>query len=45
MEHTVLRAPVDGYITRLRLNKGDYAVTGQPNIALVDEQLPDHRLF
>ena len=36
MEHTVLRAPVDGYITRLRLNKGDYAVTGQPNIALVD---------
>lgn len=36
MEHTVLRAPVDGYITRLRLNKGDYAVTGQPNVALVD---------
>ena len=36
MEHTVLRAPVDGHITRLRLNKGDYAVTGQPNIALVD---------
>ena len=36
MEHTVLRAPVDGYITRLRLSKGDYAVTGQPNIALVD---------
>ncbi|MFT4302660.1 MAG: HlyD family secretion protein [Desulfovibrio sp.] len=36
MEHTVLRSPVDGYITRLRLNKGDYAVTGQPNIALVD---------
>lgn len=33
---TVLRAPVDGYVTRLKLNKGDYAVTGQPNIALVD---------
>ncbi|MDX3987890.1 MAG: HlyD family secretion protein [Achromobacter sp.] len=33
---TELRAPTDGYITRLRLNKGDYAVTGQPNIALID---------
>ncbi|WP_438857498.1 efflux RND transporter periplasmic adaptor subunit [Achromobacter spanius] len=31
-----LRAPTDGYVTRLRLNKGDYAVTGQPNIALID---------
>lgn len=36
MERTVLHAPADGYITRLRLSKGDYAVTGQPNIALVD---------
>ncbi|GGZ06413.1 efflux RND transporter periplasmic adaptor subunit [Shewanella fodinae] len=36
MEHTVLHAPVDGYITRLRLNKGDYAVAGEPNIALID---------
>lgn len=33
---TVLRAPVDGYVTRLKLNQGDYAVAGQPNIALVD---------
>jgi multidrug resistance efflux pump len=36
MERTVLRAPADGYVTRLRLNKGDYAAAGQPNIALVD---------
>lgn len=36
MARTVLRAPVDGYITRLRLNKGDYAAAGRPNIALVD---------
>lgn len=31
-----LRAPTDGYVTRLRLNKGDYAVAGQPNLALID---------
>jgi multidrug resistance efflux pump len=36
LRRTVIHAPVDGYVTRLRLNKGDYAVTGQPNIALVD---------
>ena len=36
MKHTVLRAPVDGYITRLRLSRGDYAAAGQANIALVD---------
>ncbi|RBL85450.1 efflux transporter periplasmic adaptor subunit [Streptomyces cavourensis] len=36
LARTVLRAPTDGYVTRLRLNKGDYAVAGQPNIALID---------
>lgn len=36
LARTVVHAPVDGYVTRLRLNKGDYAVTGQPNIALLD---------
>ncbi|WP_150621436.1 biotin/lipoyl-binding protein [Pandoraea horticolens] len=36
LARTVLRAPVDGYVTHLRLNKGDYAAIGQPNIALVD---------
>lgn len=33
---TELRAPTDVYVTRLRLNKGDYAVAGQPNLALID---------
>lgn len=36
LARTVLRAPTDGYVTRLRLNDGDYAVAGQPNIALID---------
>lgn len=36
LERTVLRAPADGFVTRLRLNKGDFAAAGQPNIALVD---------
>ncbi|WP_416047180.1 efflux RND transporter periplasmic adaptor subunit [Cupriavidus basilensis] len=36
LERTKLRAPTDGYVTRLRLNKGDYAVAGQPNLALID---------
>ncbi|WP_374625170.1 efflux RND transporter periplasmic adaptor subunit [Pandoraea sp.] len=36
LTRTELRAPTDGYVTRLRLNKGDYAVAGQPNLALID---------
>lgn len=36
LERAVLRAPTDGYVTRLRLNQGAYAVAGQPNIALLD---------
>lgn len=36
LTRTELRAPADGYVTRLRLNKGDYAVAGQPNLALID---------
>lgn len=36
LAHTELRAPTDGYVTRLRLNKGDYAMAGQPNLALID---------
>lgn len=36
LARTELRAPTDGYVTRLRLNKGDYAVAGQPNLALID---------
>lgn len=36
MKRAVIRAPVDGYVTRLRVSQGDYAAAGQPNIALVD---------
>lgn len=36
LARTELRAPTDGYVTRLRLNKGDYAAAGQPNLALID---------
>lgn len=36
LARTELRAPTDGYVTRLRLNKGDYAIAGQPNLALID---------
>ncbi|WP_208803700.1 biotin/lipoyl-binding protein [Xanthomonas hyacinthi] len=36
LERTTLHAPVDGYVTHLRLRQGDYAVTGRPNIALLD---------
>lgn len=31
-----LHAPTDGYITHLRLRNGDYAVAGQPALALLD---------
>lgn len=36
LARTVLRAPVDAYVTRLRLSKGDYALASQPNVSLVD---------
>lgn len=36
LARAVVRAPVDGYVTRLKLNPGDYAVAGQPNMALLD---------
>ncbi|WP_410013534.1 biotin/lipoyl-binding protein [Sodalis sp. RH24] len=36
LERAALYAPVDGYVTHLRLRRGDYAVAGQPNIALLD---------
>ncbi|SAI59647.1 HlyD family secretion protein [Bordetella ansorpii] len=36
LARTTLRAPVDGYVTHLRLRQGDYAVAGHPNIALLD---------
>jgi len=36
LARSVLRAPVDGFVTRLRLRAGDYAVTGKPDIAILD---------
>ena len=36
LERSVLRSPVDGYATNLRLRVGDYAQAGQPRVALID---------
>jgi multidrug resistance efflux pump len=36
LARSVLRSPVDGYITNLRLRVGDYAQVGQPGVALID---------
>ncbi|HGM6152548.1 TPA: efflux RND transporter periplasmic adaptor subunit [Pseudomonas aeruginosa] len=36
LQRSVLRAPVDGFVTHLRLRRGDYAVAGQPDIAVLD---------
>jgi multidrug resistance efflux pump len=36
MTRSVLRSPVNGYVTNLRLRVGDYATVGQPRIAVID---------
>ncbi len=36
LRRSELRAPVDGYVTHLRLRDGDYAVAGQAALALLD---------
>jgi multidrug resistance efflux pump len=36
MARSVLRSPVNGYVTNLRLRVGDYATVGQPRIAVID---------
>ncbi|KAG0192133.1 hypothetical protein DFQ28_010014 [Apophysomyces sp. BC1034] len=36
LERTTVVAPVDGYVTNLNAYRGDYAVAGQPKLALVD---------
>jgi multidrug resistance efflux pump len=36
LDHTTVRAPVDGYITNLNLRIGSHANAGQPALALVD---------
>lgn len=37
LKRTEVRAPVDGYITNLDLQKGDYVHSGQPALALIDK--------
>lgn len=36
LQRTTQRATVDGYVTHLRLQPGDYAVAGEANVALVN---------
>jgi RND family efflux transporter MFP subunit len=36
MVRAVLRSPVNGYVTNLRLRVGDYATVGQPRVAVID---------
>jgi multidrug resistance efflux pump len=36
MVRSVLRSPVNGYVTNLRLRVGDYATVGQPRVAVID---------
>jgi RND family efflux transporter MFP subunit len=36
LERTEVRAPVNGFVTNLRLRVGDYAAAGQPAAAIVD---------
>jgi len=36
LERSVLRSPVNGYVTNLRLRVGDYANAGQPKVAVID---------
>jgi RND family efflux transporter MFP subunit len=36
LERTTVRAPVNGYVTNLKLRRGDYGHAGTPLIALVD---------
>jgi multidrug resistance efflux pump len=36
LERSVLRSPVNGYVTNLRLRVGDYANAGQPKVTVID---------
>lgn len=36
LERSVLRSPVNGYVTNLRLRVGDYANAGQARVAVID---------
>lgn len=36
LSHAIVRSPVDGYVTHLRLRPGDYATAGVTKVAIVD---------
>ncbi|WP_413738395.1 biotin/lipoyl-binding protein [Sodalis sp. RH21] len=36
LSHATIRAPVDGYVTHLRLRPGDYATAGVTKVAVID---------
>jgi multidrug resistance efflux pump len=36
LARTVVRSPVNGYVTNLRLRVGDYAAVGQPAVVIID---------
>ncbi|KMN30800.1 MULTISPECIES: efflux RND transporter periplasmic adaptor subunit [unclassified Chromobacterium] len=36
LERTVVRAPVDGFVTNLNVHVGDFAAVGAPKLALID---------
>jgi multidrug resistance efflux pump len=36
LAHATVRSPVDGYVTHLRLQPGDYATAGETKVAIVD---------
>jgi multidrug resistance efflux pump len=38
LQRTVVRAPVDGYLSDLGLRSGDYVTAGKPALALIDRQ-------
>lgn len=38
LSHTVVRSPVAGYVTHLRLRPGNYATAGETKVAIIDAQ-------
>lgn len=36
LSHAVVRSPVSGYVTHLRLRPGDYATAGETKVAIID---------
>jgi multidrug resistance efflux pump len=38
LERTTVRSPIDGYVTNLQVQAGDYANAGVPRLAVIDSQ-------